>query len=150
MTSDPNILDKNTLRLRAENTLMAKEDAASSDRLSFEERRLTHELQVHQIELEMQNEELLQSNEKLTQHQEHLINIIKMTPAGYFRIDLKGRITTVNDAWLRMHGFDSADEIAGKHFSIMQVDNQSESALKHMAELQRGEAIPSGEFVSRR
>jgi two-component system CheB/CheR fusion protein len=105
---------------------------------------------VHQVELEMQNEELRLANINLIEQQAHLNNIIKLTPAGYFHIDLEGRFLEVNDAWLRMHGFDSQDEVIGKHFSIMQVDSSSDSAFAHMAELQKGLAIPSGEFASRR
>jgi PAS domain S-box-containing protein len=140
---------RNSIRLRAEESLRALEEA-SPDRLPLEDKRLLHELEVYKIELELQNQELHSSNTQLAEHRNQLLNIIKMTPAGYFHIDLEGRILEVNDAWLRMHGYESADEVVGKHFSITQIDSDSESALKHMAELQRGKAIPAGEFVSRR
>ena len=112
--------------------------------------RLLHELQVHQIELEMQNEELHLTLSEKSMHETHLLDIIKHTPAGYFHIDLEGRFLDVNDAWLRMHGYDSKDEVVGRHFSIMQVDSGSDSALVHLAELQKGMPIPYGEFSSRR
>jgi len=112
--------------------------------------RILHELQVHQVELEMQNEELHRIIEEKNEHEAHLRNIIAHTPAGYFHIDLEGRILDVNNAWLRMYGYDSKDEVVGRHFSMMQVDSGSVSALAHLAELQRGVAIPFGEFESRR
>jgi PAS domain S-box-containing protein len=111
---------------------------------------LLNELQVHQIELEAQNEELRQANAEISEHKERLLHIIKKTPAGYFHLDLEGRFLDVNGSWLRMHGYGSAKEVIGKHFSMMQVDGSSDSALAHLAELQRGVPIPYGEFLSRR
>jgi PAS domain S-box-containing protein len=137
------------LRQRAEDKLNVNE-SATPDQLSPDEKRLFHELQVHQIELEMQNEALQLRNNQLAQYQDHLINIIKMTPAGYFRIDIDGRILEVNDSWLCMHGYESADEVIGKNYSIMQLDSGSDSALRHMAELKGGKAVPAGEFISMR
>ncbi|HIJ80939.1 MAG TPA: PAS domain S-box protein [Desulfuromonadales bacterium] len=112
--------------------------------------RLMHELQVHQVELEMQNDELRRIIAEKNEHVAHLRNIIQQTPAGYFHVDREGRILDVNDAWLRMHGYESKDEVIGKHFSMMQVDSSSFSALAHLEELKRGVAIPYGEFESRR
>ncbi|MEI6208278.1 MAG: ATP-binding protein [Desulfuromonadales bacterium] len=111
---------------------------------------MLHELQVHKVELEMQLEELRQANVKLSEHEERLRNIIKYTPAGYFRIDPEGRFLEVNDAWLQMHGYESADEVIGRPFSIMQLDKENKSALSHVAELLNGHSIPSGEFASLR
>jgi len=109
----------------------------------LDSRYLLHELQVQRIELEIQNEDLLRQCEHLS----HLENIIKVTPAGYFHIDPEGHILEVNKAWLDMHGYESSDEVVGKHFSMMQVDSTSMSALTHLAELKRGNPIPYGEFT---
>jgi len=147
--------DKKAINAAAELRRKAEEKVASQPLTgaTMEElyaKRLLHELQVHQTELEMQNEELLRALSELSEHKTHLENVIKMTPAGYFHIDLEGRFIDVNDAWLRMHGYNSPDEIIGKHFSMMQVDSESDSALVHLAELKRGVPIPYGEFSSRR
>ena len=138
------------LRNRAEEQVASQAVATKTVSKRHDTQRLLHELQVHQVELEMQNEELRSANAKMAEHEVHLQNIIKLTPAGYFHIDLKGRFLEVNDAWLRMHGYDSQDDVIGKSFNIMQVDCGSDSALAHFAELQRGIAIPAGEFASRR
>ena len=138
------------LRKRAEEKYRMTEGRSLQVLSTVETKKLLHELQVHQIELEMQNDELHRAMAVVSEHKAHLENIIKMTPAGYFRIDLDGRFLEVNNAWLRMHGYDSSDEVVGRHFSIMQVDSGSDSALMHLAELQRGVPIPSGEFSSRR
>ncbi len=117
---------------------------------SLETIRLLHELQVSQVELEMQNEQLRKTITEKSEHEAHLRNIIANTPAGYFHIDREGCFLDVNNAWLRMHGYDSKSEVIGKSFRMVQVDSGSTSALAHLAELQRGEPIPFGEFSSRR
>lgn len=138
------------LRRKAEQKTAMQAAETESVYCGLNDKKLLHELQVHKIELELQNEELRLANEKLSELETHLRNIIAKTPAGYFHLDLEGRFVDVNDAWLRIHGYDSKNEVIGKHFSIMQVDSESESSLNHMDELQRGLAIPSGEFASRR
>ncbi len=149
MTTTPNESAQN-LRKRAEEKYRMDEGRTFQTLSTVETKKLLHELQVHQIELEMQNGELHRALAVVSEHKAHLESIIKMTPAGYFRIDFEGRFLEVNNAWLRMHGYDSADEVVGKHFSILQVDSGSDSAIMHLAELQRGVPIPSGEFSSRR
>ncbi|WP_020677239.1 GAF domain-containing protein [Geopsychrobacter electrodiphilus] len=141
------------LRSKAE-TKLASQPAATAE---IDEKRLLHELQVHQVELEMQNEELEMQNEELRlanytliDYELHLQNVIKMTPAGYFRLDPNDCFVDVNDAWLKMHLYDSRDEIIGEHFSLLQVDSTSELALKHLKDLHSGTPIPLGEFASRR
>jgi len=113
-------------------------------------KRLLHELQVHKIELESQNEELQRGIAEKNEHVAHLRNIIANTPAGYFHIDREGCILDVNNAWLRMHGYDSKDEVIGRPFSMMQVESSSDSAFVHLEELKKGVAIPYGEFESLR
>ena len=138
------------LRNRAEEQVASQAVATDTVSNSIDAERLLHELQVYKVELEMQNEELRLANESLREHEAHLQNIIKLTPAGFFHIDLDGRFLEVNDSWLHMHGYESQDEVIGKSFNIMQVESGSDSSLAHLAELQRGKAIPFGEFTSRR
>jgi len=144
--------EMNTITNAAELRRKAEEQVASQQPPAGEldVKRLLHELQVYQVELEMQNEELRQAIAEKSEHEEHLRNIIQQTPAGYFRINRDGYFLDVNNAWLRMHGYDSKDEVIGKHFSIMQVNSSLSSAHAHLAELQRGVAIPCGEFESLR
>lgn len=98
----------------------------------------------------MQNEELLRAVAEKSEHETRLHTLIAQIPAGYFRLDVEGHFLDVNGAWLRMHGYDSADEVIGKHFSIMQVDSSSDSARAHSDELQHGGPVPFGVFKSRR
>jgi two-component system cell cycle sensor histidine kinase/response regulator CckA len=139
-----------TLRKRAEMELVSNPSTTDADLGDLDAKRLLHELQVHQVELVMQNEQLQLIIAEKSEHEEHLRNIIKMTPAGYFRLDMNELFVDVNDAWLRMHGYGSPDEVVGKHFSMVQVDSDSDLALKHLSELHRGMPVPIGEFSSRR
>jgi len=147
MADEMNITTTATELRRKAEELVASQPAAIGD---LDARRLLHERQVHQVELEMQNEELRRTIAEKSKHEAHLRNIIANTPAGYFHIDREGRILDVNNAWLRMHGYDSKEEVIGRPFSMMQVESGSDSALAHLAELKRGMAIPYGEFESRR
>ena len=104
--------------------VMRKNAYETTDMLpSADKDKLLHELQVHQIELEMQNDELQIAFSELSEHKLHLENIIKMTPAGYFQLDIEGRILDVNEAWLRIHRYDSKDEVIGKHFRDVEITN---------------------------
>lgn len=146
MTTDDKIAN-GTAELRREAEVKATpQRAASAPTAEIDSKRLLHELQVHQIELDMQNETLQHTVQLLEEHEIHLRNIIKNTPAGYFRINFEGRFVEVNDAWLRIHGYDSPEEIIGKHFSVTQVEEELNIALKHVTDLLSGTAILSGEF----
>jgi PAS domain S-box-containing protein len=139
--------DAAELRRKAEQEVTAQFDGAKATSAFSDDTRMLHELQVHKIELDMQNEQLQQTVQTLEEHEAHLRNIIRNSPAGYFHINLDGRFVEVNDAWLRIHGYDSPNEIIGKHFGITQVESELAVALKHVADLHSGLAVPTGEFT---
>ena len=70
--------------------------------------------------------------------------IAENTPAGYFLIDRAGRFQQVNAAWLRMHGYASAEEVIGKHFALTQSEMDQKAAQANVARLLSGEPIPTG------
>jgi PAS domain S-box-containing protein len=72
--------------------------------------------------------------------------IIDNSLAGYFYINLEGLYQKVNSTWLRLHKYDNAAEVIGKHFGITQVDIDLDSAKKIVKEIFKGDQIPSGEF----
>jgi PAS domain S-box-containing protein len=87
-------------------------------------------------------------NENIRKEDEQrLKDIISNTNAGYFFIDNEGIFRQVNDAWLKMHGYDSGDEIIGKHFSLTQNINEYDKAIENVNKLLSGEAIPIGNFT---
>jgi PAS domain S-box-containing protein len=49
---------------------------------------------------------------------EHVFNIVKDSAAGYYRLDDKGFIVDVNDAWLSLYKYSSKEEVIGKHSAI--------------------------------
>ena len=81
----------------------------------------------------------------LGESEERLRDFIDETPAGYFFVDNEGRFKSVNSAWLRMHGYESDEEIIGQNFSITQPDDGIEYAEKVVKEVLNGEEIQSGE-----
>ena len=76
-------------------------------------------------------------------------NYVENTDAGYFYIDREGLFRRVNEAWLRMHGYTTPDEILGKHFAITQVDVDIEEATSIVKKLLEGEPIRTGEYSRR-
>ena len=70
--------------------------------------------------------------------------------AGYFQIDTDGHFQWVNDAWLRMHGYAEAAEVAGRHFSMTQVEDDLEKAGEVVRHVLAGGAIAAGEFTRKR
>jgi PAS domain S-box-containing protein len=88
----------------------------------------------------------LRQEEKARQENEQRFReIIENTQAGYFFIDREGLFQQVNGAWLRMHGFGSASEVIGRHFSLTQPETEMKVAERIVANLLAGEAISSAE-----
>jgi PAS domain S-box-containing protein len=94
MTSKPTKSDQ-TLRRRDEAMYKVNEDT-TPEKLSFEEKRLYHELQVHQIELELQNEELRSAKAKLEDLYRRYFDLYDMAPLSYFSLDCNGVILNAN------------------------------------------------------
>ncbi|MBL7064327.1 MAG: PAS domain S-box protein [Anaerolineae bacterium] len=96
-----------------------------------------------------QSVERRQAEEALRESEERFRGIIESTEAGYFYMDRDGRFQHVNDAWLRMHGYASPDEVVGQHFSLVQVETDLEQVQRNVERLLSGEPISTGEFTRR-
>ena len=81
---------------------------------------------------------------------ERLRKIIENTGAGYFLIGLDGNYQTVNASWLKMHGYNSSDEIIGRHFSATQVETDLHKAQTMVERLLSGKTITADEFSRQR
>ncbi len=97
----PPILPKNrlrpnpaTLRQRAEARLLQTQ--AASPATAWDNDRLLHELQVHQVELEMHNEELRHAYGEADSLREKYADIYDFAPVGYFTLDAQGVIVQLN------------------------------------------------------
>jgi PAS domain S-box-containing protein len=89
------------------------------------------------------------ADDALRDSEERLRRVIEHTNAGYFRIDRAGNFQQVNNAWLKMHGYESSDDVIGKHFSLTQRETDLEEAQRNVALLLAGGSISSGEFSRR-
>ena len=111
------------LRRYAEDRLQMKTD--TSQQSSAEERRLLHELQVHQIELEVQNEELRRANEDLDAALGKFIDLYDFAPVGYLTLDPQGTIRTVNLTGASLLG-EERSRLIGRPFSSFITNGESD------------------------
>ena len=86
----------------------------------------------------------------LRESEERFRRAVTQTKAGYFLVDREGRFAEVNAAWLKIHGFDSADEVIGRHFSLTQVEDDLELSQRIVETMLAGASVPDGEFSHRR
>jgi PAS domain-containing protein len=103
--------DAKILRIKAEKLLKSKQQKMDKPVMETDEKRLLHELQVHQIELEMQNEELRQANETAETALKKYTMLYDFAPMGYFTLDSDGTICDLN--------FTSAEMLGEKRFSLI-------------------------------
>jgi PAS domain S-box-containing protein len=84
------------LRSRAEERLSAQRPEEGYPGFGADERKLLHELQVHQIELEMQNEELRRAVLEREKSEEKFLDFYDFAPVGYFTLNKQGMILGLN------------------------------------------------------
>lgn len=82
----------------------------------------------------------------LRESEERFRGIIENSKAGYFFIDNDGYYRDVNEAWLKLHKFDSKDEIIGHHFSETQIDKEKKAAKYIVDTTLNNEEVSQGEF----
>ena len=87
-------MDASQLRQSAEEVL-ATQAAATTDR-SLDDKRLLHELQVHQIELELLNENLRHAQSELEKSWARYYDLYELAPVGYLSLNDRDLILESN------------------------------------------------------
>lgn len=81
---------------------------------------------------------------------ERLPRMADRTEVGYFRANREGVLEQVNPAWLRMHGFDSLDEVVGRHFSLLPEPESCQETMDCLDRLLAGESVSSADVIRHR
>jgi len=120
------------LRREAEFKVASQEIDITVPLSKLDEKRLLHELQVHQVELEMQNEELtrittelleretqLKISEKLLRENQNQLQLfIDYAPAAMAMFDRNMCYLRVNRRWVTDHGIKEQDIIGKSHYEV--------------------------------
>lgn len=91
-----NILDPESLRVRAEDQLSSHKTEAGPPSDESDLKRLVHELQVHQIELQILNGELIATRNEIEEGLARYTELYDFAPVGYLTLDKNGIVTSVN------------------------------------------------------
>ena len=102
--SQNNLTDAEILRQKAEEQLKEQQYIVSSLSSENDLRKLTHELQVHQIEVEMQYERLKQAKEESDAATQKYAELYNFAPSGYFTLTKLGEIIELNLHGARLLG----------------------------------------------
>ncbi len=105
------LTDVRKLRKKAEMKLKEKQKKSDVTEEELENKKLLHELQVHQIELEMQNEELRQAYETAETALKKYTMLYDFASVGYFSLEEDGSISELN--------FTGAEMLGEKRFSLI-------------------------------
>jgi PAS domain-containing protein len=113
---DKAVNEATLLRLIAEEELKNVKQP-HSDLTEFDNLRLIHELQVHQIELEMQNEELKKVQNQAYDAITKYIDLYDFAPTGYITLSKEGVIIELNLSAAAMLGCDRI-HLKNKRFGL--------------------------------
>jgi len=94
------------LRRKAEERLLAGTFSCDLKNSDYDNLKLIHELQIHQIELEIQNDELLLAKVETDNLAEKYIELFNLAPLGYFTVTKTGEIIELNRFGAQLLGKD--------------------------------------------
>ncbi|MFC1853969.1 PAS domain S-box protein [candidate division CSSED10-310 bacterium] len=90
-------------------------------------------------------QERRRAEESLRKTEERISKIIERSLAGYFYVDHNMVFRDVNQAWLRMHGYSSPDQVIGGPFNLAFPGTEDKTKTA-AADLLCGNSISSDEF----
>ncbi len=117
-------LNPANLRKRAEVRL--QQSSPPETKTEWDNARLVHELQVHQIELEMHNEELRHAYEEADRLRERYADIYDFAPLGYFTLDPLGTIVDMNLAGAILLGIKGSHKSRYRFVSFLDASQQAD------------------------
>ncbi|MGZ5075194.1 MAG: hybrid sensor histidine kinase/response regulator [Methylobacter sp.] len=132
-----NAIEATELRQKAEQQLAAKPEIVPAT--SGDEKKLVHELQVHQIELEIQNQALLNTQRELEISRTRYFELYDLAPVGYLTMSEQGLIQEANLTACNLLGLPRSRLIKQSLSSFILPDDQDNYYLY------RKQLIASGE-----
>ncbi|MDD2853170.1 MAG: PAS domain-containing protein [Desulfuromonadaceae bacterium] len=140
-----------SLRNRAERKVCSNGVTSSDMPSNIDDKKLLHELQVHQVELEMQNEELCLEQERSEISRTMYAELYDLAPIAYFTFDAGGVIQEVNNACTHLLEIQTG-ELVNTHFGSF-IDDADERKIfaDHLAMvLQRKVVLKCGVKLTRK
>lgn len=128
---DKTVDEATLLRLIAEEELK-NENPAPAGMVDYDNQRLIHELQVHQIELEMQNEELKMAHDQAYEAIEKYVELYDFAPSGYLTLSTEGDILELNYSAANMLG-GNRNRLKNTRFGL-QISHDSLTAFNQLME----------------
>jgi PAS domain S-box-containing protein len=101
-----------------------------------EQKRLLHNLQVHQLELEMQNRELQETQQELEASRDRYADLYDFAPIGYATFDKNGSIQEINLTGATLLGRERS-RLIGLPFSKFLVKSDMKSFRDHLLQCKK-------------
>lgn len=78
---------------------------------------------------------------------EAILKAIKNTSIGYFRLDINGFYTDVNEGWLNMYKCTNIKEVIGQHVTLNRPEEEKEKVKDIVKQVLAGEIITNREVI---
>ncbi|HDQ08142.1 MAG TPA: PAS domain-containing protein [Methanoculleus sp.] len=117
MKNDEEAAPGERLRQRAEEQLARREPTSTGQSGMTGDRKVIHELEVHQIELELQNEELITARQTADELRQEYQTLFDIAPVGYLVLGPRSTILRCNRRAAELFGT-PADHLTGRRLAV--------------------------------
>ncbi len=121
MNEEPETTGLAALRMTAEAQALDEASLGDSNLSVEQQRRLLHDLRVHQIELEMQNDTLRAAQRELEASRDRYVELYEFAPVGYLTLNADGVIEQINLSAVKMLGH-QRKHMLGRSFAQLIAD----------------------------